>query len=102
MCNNNKKKAPNEIRKSETPKTETVNNMPKSGAPKGKYVFGTVKVGEKGQIVIPKEARDVFNIKPGDMLLLLGDENQGIGIVKSDVLQAFAQKVMSAREIQEE
>ena len=47
--------------------------------PKGKYAW-TVKVGEKGQIVIPKEARDVFNIKPGDTLILLGDEEQGIAI----------------------
>lgn len=46
---------------------------------KGKYAW-TVKVGEKGQIVIPKEARDVFNINPGDTLILLGDEKQGIAI----------------------
>lgn len=48
-------------------------------APAGKYAW-TVKVGEKGQIVIPKEARDVFNIKPGDTLLVLGDIKQGIAI----------------------
>lgn len=47
--------------------------------PKGKYAW-TVKVGEKGQIVIPKEAREVFNINPGDTLILLGDEEQGIAI----------------------
>lgn len=47
--------------------------------PKGKYAW-TVKVGEKGQIVIPKEAREVFNINPGDTLILLGDEDQGIAI----------------------
>ncbi|HNX15001.1 MAG TPA: AbrB/MazE/SpoVT family DNA-binding domain-containing protein [Oscillospiraceae bacterium] len=77
-----------------------------SGAPKGKYVFGTVKVGEKGQIVIPKEARDVFHIKPGDMLLLLGDEDQGIAIVKSDILHdalhEFSKQIKNAREITEE
>ena len=56
-------------------------------APKGKHIFGTVKVGEKGQIVIPKEARDIFNIKPGDTLLLLGDEAQGIAIVKNELFQ---------------
>lgn len=50
------------------------------GAPKGKHFFGLVTVGEKGQIVIPKKARDVFNIKPGDQLMILGDERQGIGI----------------------
>ena len=48
-------------------------------APKGKYAW-TATVGEKGQIVIPKQARDIFGIKPGDTLLLLGDEKQGIAI----------------------
>ena len=42
--------------------------------PKGHYIFGTVKVGERGQIIIPKEARQVFNIKAGDTLIVLGDE----------------------------
>ncbi len=48
-------------------------------APKGKYAW-TVTVGEKGQIVIPKQAREVFSIKPGDTLILLGDEARGIAI----------------------
>lgn len=48
-------------------------------APKGKYAW-TATVGEKGQIVIPKQARDLFGIKPGDTLLLLGDEERGIAI----------------------
>ena len=43
-------------------------------APKGKYAW-TVTVGEKGQIVIPKQAREIFSIQPGDTLILLGDEN---------------------------
>lgn len=47
--------------------------------PKGKYAW-TATVGEKGQIVIPKQAREVFGIKPGDTLLLLGDEQRGIAI----------------------
>ena len=47
--------------------------------PEGKYAW-TVTVGEKGQIVIPKQARELFGIKPGDMLLLLGDEKRGIAI----------------------
>ena len=44
--------------------------------PEGKYIW-SARVGEKGQIVIPKEAREVFDIKPGDTVLLLGDINQG-------------------------
>ncbi|MBX9183389.1 helix-turn-helix domain-containing protein [Clostridium sp. K04] len=49
--------------------------------PKGKFFFGSVVVGERGQIVIPKEARVVFNINAGDKLLILGDEERGLGIV---------------------
>ena len=48
-------------------------------APKGKYAW-SVTVGEKGQIVIPKQAREVFGIRPGDNLLLLGDEKRGLAI----------------------
>lgn len=48
-------------------------------APEGKYAW-TATVGEKGQIVIPKQAREVFGIKPGDTLLLLGDQERGIAI----------------------
>ncbi|MDO4845434.1 MAG: AbrB/MazE/SpoVT family DNA-binding domain-containing protein [Oscillospiraceae bacterium] len=48
-------------------------------APKGKYAW-TATVGEKGQIVIPKQARELFGIQPGDVLLLLGDETRGIAI----------------------
>ena len=47
--------------------------------PKGKYAW-TATVGEKGQIVIPKQAREIFGINPGDTILLLGDENRGIAI----------------------
>ena len=53
--------------------------------PKGKYA-GIARVGEKGQIVIPKGVRDLFDIKPGDTLLVLADKNQGIAITKDDVL----------------
>lgn len=51
--------------------------------PKGKYMC-SVKVGEKGQIVIPKPARDMFDIHPGDSLLLLADVKRGIAIVQYD------------------
>lgn len=50
--------------------------------PKGKHVFGMVKVGDKGQIVIPAKARKIFDIQPGDNLIILGDEGQGIAIIK--------------------
>lgn len=60
--------------------------------PKGKYAW-TVKVGEKGQIVIPKEAREVFNINPGDTLILLGDEEQGIAIPPKGMFNKLTQMV---------
>ena len=62
--------------------------------PKGKHIFGTVKVGERGQIVIPKEAREIFDINPGDTLLVLGDEEQGIAVVKADVMKEVAVKIL--------
>lgn len=50
--------------------------------PRGKHVFGVVTVGEKGQIVIPAQARKIFSIEPGHRLLVLGDEGQGIALMK--------------------
>ena len=58
------------------------NNLGLTVPPKGKHIFGMVKVGDKGQIVIPAEARKIFDINPGDNLIVLGDESQGIAIVK--------------------
>lgn len=60
--------------------------------PKGKHIFGTVRVGERGQIVLPKQARDVFKIKPGDMLVVLGDEepeHPGIALMNLDCFCLF-------------
>ena len=57
----------------------------------------TTKVGEKGQIVIPKEARDVFNIKAGDTLLLFGDKQRGIAIAKYDDYANFADKIFNLK-----
>lgn len=58
--------------------------------PKGKHAFGVVSVGDKGQIVIPAKARKVFDIKAGDRLLILGDEERGIAIIKEkDLFQHF-------------
>ena len=52
--------------------------------PRGKHLFGTVTVGERWQIVIPKQARELFGIEAGDALLVLGDEEQGLAILKAD------------------
>lgn len=64
-------------------------NMGIGVPPKGKYMFGMVKVGDKGQIVIPAKARKIFNIKPGDNLVILGDEEAGIAILKEEELLAM-------------
>jgi len=61
---------------------------------KGKYIYGIVTVGERGQIVIPKEARDQFDIKPGDKLVVAGDIRKGIAIVKAGVLKELALKIL--------
>lgn len=54
--------------------------------PKGKYIFGAVTVGEKGQIVIPKKAREIFHIQAGDTLVVLGDEAQGLALISSEAM----------------
>ena len=59
----------------------------------GKYIFGVVKVGDKGQIVIPKDARKQYDIKPGDALLLLGDDN-GMALVKTEIFNDFVGQLM--------
>lgn len=60
--------------------------------PKGKYAW-TVTVGEKGQIVIPKQAREVFGIHPGDTLVILGDESRGMAIPPKSAFDLFASAV---------
>ena len=60
--------------------------------PKGKYAW-TVKVGEKGQFVIPKEARELFGINPGDRLIVLGDIHQGIAIPPKNAFAGLIQHV---------
>lgn len=56
-------------------------------APKGKHIFGTTKINDRGQIVIPKKAREIFDIKPDDELIILGDEAEGIAIMKADIFE---------------
>lgn len=65
--------------------------------PPGKYAW-TVKVGEKGQFVIPKEARDLFNIHPGDTLIILGDIERGIAIPRKEMLDAIHSSAFAPKE----
>ena len=58
--------------------------------PKGKHLFGVVTVGDKGQIVIPAKARKLFDISPGDQMVILGDETQGLALMKSENFLALA------------
>lgn len=69
--------------------------------PKGKYAW-TVKVGEKGQIVIPKEARDIFGINPGDTLIILGDEKQGIAIPPQNAITKLITTIFDGNTPQKE
>ena len=59
----------------------------------GKYIFGVVKVGDKGQIVIPRDARKLYDIKPGDALLMLGDQ-KGMAMLKTEVFQNVIDQAM--------
>lgn len=59
-------------------------------------VFGTAKVGDRGQIVIPKEARELFGIKPGDTLLILGEEEAGLIVSRPEVLSDIANQIFDS------
>lgn len=64
--------------------------------PIGKHIFGNVTVGERGQIVIPKKARDLFDFQPGENLIILGDEEQGgLALVKSSVFMKMAEEILA-------
>lgn len=63
-----------------------------SKVPAGKYAW-SVRVGEKGQIVIPKEARDLFEIEPGDTIILLGDRKRGIAIPPPEAMKKFNERI---------
>ena len=77
---------------------EPAENMGLSVPPKGRYLFGVVTVGEKGQIVIPVKARKVFDISTGDQLVVLGKEGEGIAMIKSDEFLALADMIKGAEE----
>ncbi|MFQ7097174.1 MAG: AbrB/MazE/SpoVT family DNA-binding domain-containing protein [Christensenellales bacterium] len=61
---------------------------------KARHIFGTAKVGDRGQIVIPKDAREFYGIHPGDTLLILGDEENGMIVTKPEVLSSLAEKIL--------
>ena len=66
-------------------------NLNVSVPPKGKHLFGVVTIGEKGQIVIPAKARKIFNLKAGDQLVVLGDETQGLALMKTEGFLSIAE-----------
>ena len=66
------------------------------GKGKSRRVFGTAKVGDRGQIVIPQEARELFKIRPGDTLLILGEEETGLIVSRPEVLSDIANQVFAS------
>ena len=72
---------------------EISNNYHKMQEKDGKYIFGVVKVGDKGQIVIPRDARKIYDIKPGDTLMMLGDQ-KGIALLKTEIIQGIIDQAM--------
>lgn len=71
-----------------------VGNTKIAPAPVGKHLWGTVTIGGKGQIVIPKVARDTFGLNEGDRLVVLGDDTQGIALVKADIFEQRMQEAL--------
>ena len=75
---------------------EPEDNLGLDVPPKGKHLFGMVTVGDKGQIVIPAKARKLFDITPGDQLVVLGDESQGMAIMKAKDFLNMANMIRKA------
>lgn len=76
---------------------EAEENLGLNVPPKGKHLFGVVTVGEKGQIVIPASARKTFDITAGDRLVVLGDEAQGMALIKSESFLRLADMIRNSR-----
>ncbi len=72
------------------------------GKGNSRRVFGTAKVGERGQIVIPKEARELFHIQPGDTLLILGEEDTGLIVSRPEVLTDLANQFFNSQDKKDE
>ncbi|MFX1408604.1 MAG: AbrB/MazE/SpoVT family DNA-binding domain-containing protein [Promethearchaeota archaeon] len=68
---------------------------------KNNYFFGSVKVGERGQIVIPAKAREIFKIEAGDQILVFGDIKKGIGLIKATELKRFMTKFFTSFNVNE-
>jgi AbrB family looped-hinge helix DNA binding protein len=74
-----------------------------AGRKRGTRLYGTVKVGDRGQVVIPSEARKELDIKPGDLLFVMAGRNRrGIAMVKADAMRQLAEKIMRGLETVEE
>ena len=65
------------------------------GKTNARRVFGTAKVGDRGQIVIPKEARELFGIQPGDTLLIVGETDTGLIVARPEALNDLADKILN-------
>ena len=74
--------------------SDKIGNVKIAPAPIGKHIWGTVTIGTKGQIIIPKAARDTFNLKDGDRIVVLGDEKEGIALVKAEVFEEKMQEAL--------
>lgn len=74
---------------------ERLGTTPLAPAPPGKHLWGTVTLGVRGDIVIPKAARETFTLNTGDRLIVLGDENEGIALVKAELFEQRLRQAMS-------
>ena len=81
---------------------ESEQNMSLGVPPRGKHLFGVVTVGEKGQIIIPAKARKLFSINAGDQLVVLGEDGQGMALIKANdflfIADAIRKKEMNMDE----